>query len=114
MDAAPPGVMGPRGVAFYRRNFVQRPGPARLQFNACGFYCRVWVDGEFIGDHRAGGYVGFFLDVPPTESETLREVFVLADNRFNETTAPMHTGGDFWHYGGLMRSVLLHDLPSAK
>ena len=33
-----------------------------------------------------------------------------ADNRFNHTTAPMHTGGDFWHYGGLTRSVELHTL----
>ena len=38
------------------------------------------------------------------------ELFVLADNRYNHTTAPMHTGGDFWHYGGLMRSVELHTM----
>ena len=25
----------------------------------------------------------------------------------------MHTGGDFWHFGGLMRSVELHALPAA-
>jgi len=112
MDVAPPGVPGPRGVAMYRRSFTQRRGPARVQFNACSFYCRVWVDGLEIGDHRAGGYVGFFLDIPSVEKETSREMFVLADNRFNRTTAPLHTGGDFWHYGGLMRSVLLHDLPA--
>lgn len=112
MDTAAPGWSGPRGVAVYRRTFTQREGPARLQFNACSFYCRVWVDGQEIGDHRAGGYVGFTLDVPSVQADRTRELFVLADNRFNSTTAPMHTGGDFWHYGGLMRSVLLHDLPS--
>lgn len=113
MDVVPPGSMGPRGVAMYRRNFTQRRGPARVQFNACGFYCRVFVDGAEVGEHRAGGYVGFFLDVPSVERETVRELFVLADNRWNRTTAPLHTGGDFWHYGGLFRSVLLHDLPAA-
>jgi len=111
MDAAPPGLLGIRGVAFYRRSFIQRRGPARIQFNACSFYCRVWVDGLEIGDHRAGGYVGFALDVPAVAQDTKREIVVLADNRFNKTTAPLHTGGDFWHYGGLMRSVLLHDMP---
>eukprot|EP00928_Gymnodinium_smaydae_P073392 TRINITY_DN56601_c0_g1_i1.p1 TRINITY_DN56601_c0_g1~~TRINITY_DN56601_c0_g1_i1.p1 ORF type:complete len:707 (-),score=80.53 TRINITY_DN56601_c0_g1_i1:131-2251(-) len=113
MDAVAPGYMGPRGVAFYRRKFTQRRGPARLHFNACSFYCRVWVDGKEIGHHLAGGYVGFHLDVPRVEKDTERELVVLADNRFNKTTAPMHTGGDFWHYGGLMRSVLLHDMPEA-
>jgi len=59
--------------------------------------------------------VAFTLDVPASAvaADGANELFVLADNRFNHTTAPMHTGGDFWHYGGLMRSVELHSLPAA-
>ena len=48
-----------------------------------------------IGDHQAGGYVGFYLDVPAEDGDDLpkeHELFVLADNRFNHTTAPLHTG----------------------
>jgi beta-glucuronidase len=62
--------------------------------------------------HRAGGYVAFWVDVPADtlKSGGANELFVLADNRFNHTTAPMHTGGDFWHYGGLTRSVELHTM----
>ena len=41
------------------------------------------------------------------------ELFVLADNRFNHTTAPMHTGGDFWHYGGRLRRGTSVILPPA-
>ena len=115
MDASPPGRLGPRGVAMYRRTFTQR-GRARLQFLACSFYCRVFVDGQDIGDHRAGGYVPWSIDVQaPTTAAPFqpatRELFVLADNRFNATTAPVHTGGDFWTFGGLMRSVALHAMP---
>lgn len=64
---------------------------------------------------KAGGYVAFSLDVPASvlSSSAANELFVLADNRFNHTTAPMHTGGDFWHYGGLIRSVELHAMQSA-
>lgn len=108
------GYLGPRGVAMYRTSFASPSSgaPVRLQFQACSFYCRVWVNGKEVGEHLAGGYVAFHLDVP---AETLvdgdgNELFVLADNRFNHTTAPMHTGGDFWHYGGLIRSVELHTM----
>lgn len=111
VDAVIPGVLGRRGVAMYRRTFQQK-GPVRLQFMGCSFYCRVFVDGKEVGEHRAGGFVPWWLDVAPSGMETAtRELFVLVDNRFNRTTAPVHTGGDFWHYGGLVRSVLLHDLP---
>ena len=115
-DAAPPGVLGPRGAAFYRRTFDAPPAGARqrLWFGACSFYCRVFVDGAEVGESRAGGYSAFWLDLPPATADagaTTRELFVLADNRFNATTAPLHTGGDFWHYGGLLRSVVLHTLP---
>ena len=34
----------------------------------------------------------------------------MADNRYNRTTAPLHTGGDFYEYGGITRSVVLHQL----
>lgn len=112
MDTADPGYLGTRGVAMYRTMF-DHPEAARLQFQACSFYCRVWVDGVEIGDHTAGGYVAFSLDVPAAaHGNKQRELFVLADNRFNSTTAPLHTGGDFWHYGGIMRSVELHSLPT--
>eukprot|EP00040_Diaphanoeca_grandis_P027128 m.153731 g.153731 ORF g.153731 m.153731 type:complete len:657 (-) comp30845_c0_seq1:445-2415(-) len=107
-----PGYLGPRGVAMYRTTFdTSTVVPMRLQFQACSFYCRVFVNGKEIGDHRAGGYVAFHLDVPSEVLEAgSNELFVLADNRFNSTTAPLHTGGDFWHYGGLMRSVELHTM----
>ena len=76
--------------------------PMKLQFQACSFYCRVWVNGHEVGDHRAGGYVAFALDVPASvlssSAGASNELFVIADNRFNHTTAPMHTGGDFWAY----------------
>jgi beta-glucuronidase len=108
------GYLGPRGTAFYRTQF-QAPAaglPVRLQFQACSFYCRIFVNGKEVGDHRAGGYVAFFKDVASNllKPNAENELFVLADNRYNHTTAPMHTGGDFWHYGGLMRSVELHTM----
>jgi len=124
VDNAPPGYLGYRGVSFFRTYFDYdlSIAPARLQFQACSFYCRVWVNGVEVGDHRAGGYVAFSLDVPkqkaslPQDALVPRsisnELVVLVDNRFNATTAPMHTVGDYWHYSGIMRSVELHAMPA--
>ena len=108
------GYLGPRGVAMYQTTFTPTAGPIRLQFQSCSFYCRVWVNGKEVGDHRAGGYVPFHLDVAAdivaagNKADGTSTLFVIADNRFNATTAPLHTGGDFWHYGGLIRSVEVH------
>lgn len=112
------GYLGPRGVGMYKTSFASPAtsgASVRLQFQSCSFYCRVWINGEEIGDHRAGGYVAFWLDVPAAALSPSgeNELFVLADNRFNSTTAPMHTGGDFWHYGGLTRSVELHTMAAS-
>ena len=110
------GYLGPRGVAMYATTFASPvAAPVRLQFQSCSFYCRVFVTGHEVGDHRAGGYVAFWLDVAASVLKAGdNELFVIADNRFNATTAPMHTGGDFWHYGGLTRSVELHTMPAEQ
>jgi beta-glucuronidase len=109
-DVAPPGVVGRRGTGFYRTGLQLAAGRrGRLRFAACSFYCRVFVDGVELAEHRSGGYTPFWVDVPASAAPR-RELLVLADNRFNRTTAPVHTGGDFYQYGGLTRSVLLHEL----
>lgn len=116
VDNQRPGHLGYRGVSFFRRDFIfNLTTGAKIQFQACSFYCRVWINGHEIGDHRAGGYVAFVLNIPPQDSfnNNINEIFVLVDNRFNATTAPMHTGGDFWHYGGILRSVEIHANPPA-
>lgn len=112
VDAAPPGYYGRRGVSFYSRNFeTENNTTYKIQFMGCAFYCKVWIDDELVGANRAGGYAPWSVEVPPTKTGT-RSLTVLADNRFNSTTAPLHTGGDFWHYGGIVRSVVLHSFPS--
>jgi len=113
-DYRPPGILGPRGTAFYATKFDVEPGrPALINFAACGFYCHVFVDNKSIGDHRAGGYAPFWLTVPPSQS-MIRDLFVIVDNRWNDTTAPLHTGGDFYQFGGIHRSVIVHGFPSTS
>ncbi|KAA0177338.1 hypothetical protein FNF27_01116 [Cafeteria roenbergensis] len=111
-DVTAPGVEGPRGTFVYRTTFAGSPGVGSLlQFMACSFYCRVFVDGAELGDHRAGGYAPFWM-AAPAASATRREVLVVVNNEFNSTTAPVHTGGDFYNYAGITRNVLVFDTPA--
>eukprot|EP00049_Salpingoeca_infusionum_P004894 m.85133 g.85133 ORF g.85133 m.85133 type:complete len:621 (+) comp12776_c0_seq3:137-1999(+) len=113
-DIQPPGIEGPRGTAFYQRNITVQPHKQLLlHFAACSFYCQVYVDGVSVGDHRAGGYNPFWLSIGSFDSAQ-HTLTVLVDNRFNATTAPTHTGGDFYMYSGITRDVVLHQLPMAN
>eukprot|EP01050_Picozoa_sp_SAG11_P010028 SAG11_NODE_985_length_6288_cov_53.468972_5_plen_98_part_00 len=58
--------------------------PVRLQFQSCSFYCRIWVNGQEVGDHLAGGYVAFFKDVP---AAVRRSTFSAISTRRSRRTA---------------------------
>ena len=51
-DARPLGEDGERGVAFFRTAFDNPPPGARavLEFEACSFFCRVFVDGHEVAE----------------------------------------------------------------
>jgi len=111
-DVEQPGVLGRRGTAFYRTTVSIDPtSDVLLYFTACSFYCSVFVDDVWVGDHRAGGYQPFWFSAKKN-TKSVREIFVVVDNRWNATTAPTTTGGDFYFYGGITRSVLVHQQPA--
>jgi hypothetical protein len=104
------------GVAWYRRTFTL-PAEAedahlRLHFNAAFYLARVWLNGEYLGEHE-GGYTPFEFDVsgiakPGTENV----IAVQADNlratdRIPATLRP-DWSFDWWNYGGIVRDVSLH------
>jgi beta-glucuronidase len=105
-----PLYSGVRGTAVYRQQVTLTPNTeARIKFEACGFYCAVFVDGQKIGYH-GNGYSPFWMDIPSSDSVD-REVIVLVDNRFNSALAPLHMESyDFYQYGGIARSVYVHEV----
>ena len=59
-DAKMPGINGPRGTAFYRTYINTTIGnDLFIYFASCSFYCQLYIDGNYIGDHAAGGYGHF-------------------------------------------------------
>ena len=94
-----------RGLTAYRRElrWDARPACAFLSFDGADQRCRVYADGQLLGEHR-GGYSRFRYLLERPESD-VTELTVLLDNRLDETISPHF--GDFTVFGGLYRPAEL-------
>jgi beta-glucuronidase len=111
-DVAPPGVVPARGVAFFRSTHECSPGvPALIKFGAVNMYARVFADGLEVGNHTAGGYTPFELLLPPCGAGGAREIAVVNSNEQLAALSPTFTGGDFFFYSGIIRPVIVTELP---
>ena len=69
---AMPAYAGKRGTACYRKVISISPGTyARLQFEAVSMWCRIYIDGVLLTEHRCG-YSGFWCDLPLSEKTDKR------------------------------------------
>jgi len=100
------------GWGWYRKHFsVNREYAGRkffIEFEGVQKYCKVWVNGKYLGDHK-GGYGSFDFDITavlkPGEDNVLA---VAVNNRQNdEFKIPPMAAGDFDVYGGIYRDVKL-------
>lgn len=101
------GLLTYEGVCWYEKEFYTDGGCLRLTFGAVMTEGEVWFDGKYLGSHY-GGFTQFdFIidDVTPG----MHRVSVRADNRFNAQSIPQ-TWVDWYHYGGIPRSVSLETL----
>lgn len=104
-----------RGVAVYKADVQTLPGSAGLLYiYGCGLRCLVAVDGVFLADHA--GLSPFHVEVPAAGPEVgKRTVLVLADNRFDARTHPVHHNYyDWYQAGGLIRMVQFHSLADSQ
>jgi beta-glucuronidase len=107
-----PGHAGKRGAAVYRTHLQIPAGhPAKLEFGAVSMWSRLFIDGVRCHE-QACGYAPFVVEVPAAATAN-RELVVLVDNRFDFERVPMHEEYfDFYQYGGILREVTLHVLPT--
>ena len=103
------------GFGWYRRAFVT-PAQAqnahiRLRFEAVFYLARVWLNGQYLGQHE-GGYTPFEFDIssmvrPGEENLLAVQVDSLrATNRIPVVIRP-DWSFDWWNYGGITRDVSL-------
>jgi len=103
------------GVAWYEYDFhVPREFNGLtpwLVFEGAGYLTRVWVNGEYLGDHE-GSFTMFKFKVPRLNYGGWNRITVKIDNTLRPTNIPPGEGlnstyFDFFHYGGIHRPVYL-------
>ncbi len=109
---AMPDYLGKRGTGVYRRTLQIEPGTeALLEFEAASMTSRVVVDGVTLKEHFCG-YAPFTVKLPAS-NKPRRDLLVYCDNLFDAARTPMHEHYfDFYQFGGLIRPVWLHHLPT--
>lgn len=101
------GLLDYEGACWYERDFYTTGGTLRFAFGAVMTKADVWLDGEKITSHY-GGFCEFYAIVADV-SEGLHRLTVRADNSFDSQSIPM-TFVDWYHYGGITRSVSVENL----
>ena len=97
------GMHGYQGVAWYCKAFESDfEGWAKLTFGAVADLARVWLNGEYLGEHE-GGFTAFSFVAQIERGEN--ELVVRVDNRHSDTTLPKDAV-DWFPYGGISRSVI--------
>jgi beta-glucuronidase len=103
------------GIAWYRRSFTipaeSKDAHLRLRFEAVFYLARVWMNGQYIGQHE-GGYTPFEFDVSAIAKPGVQNVVaVQVDNmRAADRIPAIHSSDwsfDWWNYGGIIRDVSL-------
>jgi len=97
------------GVAWYRKKIqLHKTEHIRLIFHAVLGHSDVYLDGRHLGYHY-GGYTPFDFVVPSLEAGE-HELIVRTDSTLDRLTIPTEHV-DWFHYGGIIRSVELQRLP---
>lgn len=97
------GLLEYRKFAWYFKKIETEHENILLTFGAVTGTSKVYLDGEFLGEHY-GSYTEFSVTAAVSKGEHLLAVFI--DNRSDLETIPKHDA-DWYRYGGIFRSVEL-------
>lgn len=97
-----------QSVAWYKKEFFAE-GTISVKFHAVTEYAKVYLDGEYLGDHY-GGFTAFEFDKTVERGE--HTLVVMVDSRSTEDTIPLWAV-DWHHYCGIIRSVEVFEYRTA-
>ena len=104
------GLLTYEGAVWYEKEFYNVGGALRLVFEGVMTECDVWLDGEHIGYHY-GGFTAFDFIIPDTTAGLCR-LTLRVSNSFDAKSIPQ-AYVDWYHYGGITRSVTVQWLEGA-
>lgn len=94
------GYMQFQSVAWYKKEFFAE-GFISIKFNAVTEYAKVYLDGEYLGEHY-GGFTAFEFD--KNVDAGMHTLVVRVDSQSTKDTIPLWEV-DWHHYCGIIRSV---------
>ncbi len=100
------------GWGWYRKHFtVNKEYAGRkvfIEFEGVQKYCKVWLNGKYLGDHK-GGYGSFDFDLTGYMDPGRDNILAVAVNNMqqDEFKIPPMAAGNFDVYGGIYRDVTL-------
>jgi beta-galactosidase len=100
------------GWGWYRKHFsINSEYSDRkvfVEFEGVQKYCKVWLNGKYLGDHK-GGYGSFDFDITAIIKPGQDNVLAVAVNnqQKDEFKIPPMAAGNFDVYGGIYRDVTL-------
>jgi len=98
-----------RGKGNYGREiYVEWSGNLRLEFKGVSHTADVFFDGRQIA-HHYNAYTPFSVIVKNVE-KGIHRILVRVDNTFGDHSA-LHIPNDYYTYGGLIRPVVLENIP---
>ena len=114
-NAAFPDSNWYQGKGWYRMEF-QIPtewgeGRVIIKFLGVAIRCKVWLNGEFVGEHLFP-YTGFRFDITDKITKTGKNLLVvMADNEILDMAIPDKKWTGWWNFGGINRQVFLEHCP---
>ena len=99
------GFMEFQSVAWYKKEFYAE-GVISIKFHAVTEYAKVYLDGEFLGEHY-GGFTPFRFEKELFKG--MHTIVVMVDARSTEDTIPLYAV-DWHHYSGIIRSVEVSEI----
>ena len=105
------GMLEYAGVVWYEKEFYTEGGTLRFSFGAVMTEATVYLDGELIGSHY-GGFNRFCFNKANVEGG-MHTLTVKVDNTIGHQSIPMRLV-DWYHYGGITRSVEVETLVGAS
>lgn len=101
------GMMEFNDIAWFKKDFATDSGFIKIEFASVSEYAKVYLDGEYLGDHY-GGFTAFSFTAKVDAG--LHTLVLRVDPRPTEDTIPLYRV-DWYHYCGIMRSVEVTQLP---
>lgn len=99
------------GLAWYQTTFTSSKATNKLVFHGISGQAEVYVDGEHVGSHY-GGFTGFEVLLKDF-SEGNHTLTISVDSEPNDLNTIPLIEADWFHYGGVTRSVELMPLDDA-